>query len=400
MADPHDPREPPPLPAVPPPLPAAPPPLPATLPPFAPATLPPSLRRYRRVRDSLRHVGRKALQIRWSRLSWKGKAFACCVAYLALNLAVVLYGTLCQRPAKPETASDPKMVAERPAKLDVPSDAAPTALPQTVVELPAKDAAYSPETLQPTKAEAPPAGQPPREKVLPAIHNWTLDGSHALATGDVGRIACERAMVEKIIDGRSCIVRTYTLRGTGQPAVSVHSLSGFADDMQTQGRRRQLWRGMAVQLKGWSTAGKVTGEAEDLSQTLFRVTGTSNQKTADAGSVTVYDLEVVNPLVAGNVVRLPSASGEASAINRSEDWCIVRPYGPEGSVNIRANILTDDAEFLPVLIKGLPLSEIKAGDNVRLDQTLFRVTGKVAATQLAWGPVHVYILEVVKPPPK
>ncbi len=341
-----------------------------------------------------------ALARGWAGLGWKGRVLLCCTAYLALNLAVVVYVTLSQKPAKPETASEPKMVAKQPAKLDVPSDAAPTALPQTVVGLPVKEAAYRPETLQPTKEEAPPARQPPRENVLPAIHNWTLDGSHALATGDVGRIACERAMVEKIIDGRSCIVRTYTLRGTGQPQYSFHSLSGFANDMQTQSRRSQLWPGMRVQLIGWPTAGKVTGQAEDLGQTLFRVTGTSNHKTLDGGSITIYDLEVVNPLVVGDVVRLPSASGEASAINRSEDWCIVRPYGPKGSVNIRANILTDDAEFLPVLIKGLPLSGIKAGDEVRLDQTLFRVTGNVAVTELEWGPVHVYTLEVVKRPSK
>ncbi len=41
----------------------------------------------------------------WNSLGWKGKVLLCCTAYLALNLAVVVYVTLSQKPTKPETAA-------------------------------------------------------------------------------------------------------------------------------------------------------------------------------------------------------------------------------------------------------------------------------------------------------
>jgi hypothetical protein len=63
--------------------------------------------------------------------------------------------------------------------------------------------------------------------------------------------------------------------------------------MQTQGNWTTLERQLPVLLKGWPTAGKVTGQKEDLRQTLFRVTGTSDQKRSDGAIVRMYVLEVV-----------------------------------------------------------------------------------------------------------
>ena len=85
----------------------------------------------------------------WARLSWKGKTLVCCVAYLALNAAVVVYGTLSQKPAKPDTVSGLKTVAEQPAEPKLSNLAATP--PQSAAQSPPPPAA---QTLDPRIAGA------------------------------------------------------------------------------------------------------------------------------------------------------------------------------------------------------------------------------------------------------
>ena len=85
----------------------------------------------------------------WAKLGWKGKTLLCCVAYLALNLAVVVYGTLSQKPAKPDTVSELKTAAEQPAE-PKPSNSA-LAAPQSAAQ-PTPPPATP--TLDPRAAEA------------------------------------------------------------------------------------------------------------------------------------------------------------------------------------------------------------------------------------------------------
>ena len=252
-------------------------------------------------------IGR-ALARSWAKLGWKGKTLLCGVAYLALNLAVIVYGS--HKPAKPNTVSESKTVAEQTAKASpsnsAPSEARPAESPRTVVSLPAKKTA-------PT--------------LLPAIRDFILDEYHRYpAIGDVGCLDCPCVRIENIIDDRCCIVRICSY-GEGFPAT-----------------------GMVVQLKGWPTAGKVTGQKEDVVQTFFRVTGTSSHKTIGGGSVTMHDMEVVKPLVGGDIVRLPFASGIVSR-TVDKNSCVVHPLGQDKN--------SYDGEFVPILVKGWSIREKK-----------------------------------------
>ena len=74
-------------------------------------------------------------------------------------------------------------------------------------------------------------------------------------------------------------------------------------------------------------------------------------------------MEVANPLVIGDVVRLPFASGKVSVIDNEEGSYLAQPYEPKQSTNI----FTDDAEFVPVLIKRLPPSKITAANRRSAD---------------------------------
>lgn len=238
------------------------------------------------------------------------------------------------------------------------------------------------------------ARSPAKEKaptVLPAIRDFILDEYHPLA-GDVGcimdpvrqAVLGECVRIEKIIDDRSCIVGIYVQASNG-PASGFYSGEGLVHAMQTQAggsgftRRQQM-----LLLNGWPTAGKVTGQQEDVSQTLFRVTGTSNHKTIDGGSVTMYDMEVVKPLVVGDVVRLPFASGKVwRTVDKNS--CFVQPHGQK-----------ENDYFVSILVKGWSIPENK---EVRLDQTLFRVAGtlRIEPSGGDFPNNWVYDLEALEP---
>jgi hypothetical protein len=176
---------------------------------------------------------------------------------------------------------------------------------------------------------------------------------------------------------------------TGPAVVSLPS-ADLADYMQTHQPILRRAPGLAVQLKGWPTAGKVTGQGADLSEILFRVTGTSSHKTIHGGSVTIYDMEVVKPLVVGDVVRLPFASG---TVRRTVDnnSCVVDPCGQK-----------ENDYFVSILVKGWWYPQ---DAKVRLDQTLFRVAGTLRIDHPKRESDYeefltIYDLEVVEPPSK
>ena len=142
----------------------------------------------------------------------------------------------------------------------------------------------------------------------------------------MGHVVCWFATIEKVIDERSCIVRP-------QGTMYVNALP--------------------ILLKGWPTAGKVTGQQENLGNTLFRVTGTSDQKTVDGHTVRIYVLEVANPLVVGDVVHVPYAYADVAVVCDQRS-CLVQPCG-----------LRDGDYLVPILLRGWPMAGIVQWQKVR-----------------------------------
>jgi hypothetical protein len=117
--------------------------------------------------------------------------------------------------------------------------------------------------------------------------------SDRLAIGDTGTIVCAYAEIVEIIDEQSCVVLPYvdTPRQTGPRYVGLAEL---AEGMQEEAARPPLLRPhLPILLKGWPTAGKVTGQKDDLSGKVFRVTGTEDVKNPDGAVVRVHVLELV-----------------------------------------------------------------------------------------------------------
>ena len=115
--------------------------------------------------------------------------------------------------------------------------------------------------------------------------------SDSLAIGDTGIIVCAYAEILTIIDDQSCVVLPYTPQQTVPRYVGLAEL---AEVMQEEaGRPIQYDPHLPILLKGWPTVGKVTGQKEDLSKTVFRVTGTEDVKKTDGSVVRVHVLESV-----------------------------------------------------------------------------------------------------------
>jgi probable HAF family extracellular repeat protein len=110
-----------------------------------------------------------------------------------------------------------------------------------------------------------------------------------LSIGDAGTIPCAYAEFLKIIDDQSCIVLPY---GYVLPqTVRIVGVAELADEMQQ--RQYVLVPGLPILLRGWPTAGKVTGQRDDLSGKVFRVTGTEDVKKTDGSVIRVHVLELV-----------------------------------------------------------------------------------------------------------
>ena len=178
----------------------------------------------------------------WSALNWTGRFVVCAVGFAAVALLVSAIGGSARKPGDEATSQSPS-----------------------------KPTASKPKTDQPRNG-------PP-----PIMHDWILDGSAPIVTGDVGHISCEFAKIERIIDDQTCIVRPY----------------GFVQwsDYGSMGQQTAIYYDykpqLPILLKGWPTVGKVTGQKEDLSKTVFRVTGTDDVKKTDGAVVRVHVLEVV-----------------------------------------------------------------------------------------------------------
>ena len=128
------------------------------------------------------------------------------------------------------------------------------------------------------------ASKPDREKqaTQQEISADTRLDCDNLNVGDTGRI--DFLEIAKIIDDQSCIVL---------PLAPVQHDTRNSYGMQTHisfSLRPQL----PVLLKGWPTAGKVTGQRERLGETVFRVTGTQDLKNNEGNAIRVHVLEFVN----------------------------------------------------------------------------------------------------------
>ena len=111
--------------------------------------------------------------------------------------------------------------------------------------------------------------------------------SDRLAIGDTGTIGCAYAQILKIIDDHSCVAVPYTYEQVtdytgGDPIHGNQYVVSSGDEPH-----------LPIVLKGWPTAGKVTGQKEDLSKAVFRVTGTEDVKKKDGEVVRVHVLELV-----------------------------------------------------------------------------------------------------------
>ena len=112
--------------------------------------------------------------------------------------------------------------------------------------------------------------------------------SDRLAIGDTGTIACAYAEILKIIDDRSCIVVPYT----------YHQVTDYTNGDPVHGNQYVVSSGykphLPVVLRGWPTAGKVTGQKDDLADKVFRVTGTEDMKKTDGTVIRVHVLELAS----------------------------------------------------------------------------------------------------------
>jgi hypothetical protein len=127
------------------------------------------------------------------------------------------------------------------------------------------------------------AGQhPAAETPTVSETNQKLDASR-LAVGDTGRLACAYVEILNIIDDRASLVLPYVLvqrdeygRWGEQTAIHVEQVPQ-----------------LPILLKEWATAGKVTGQKEDVSDKVFHVTGTEDVKKTNGSVIRVHVLEVV-----------------------------------------------------------------------------------------------------------
>jgi hypothetical protein len=119
-----------------------------------------------------------------------------------------------------------------------------------------------------------------KEKAKAADHK--LYSGH-LATGEMGTLGCNLVEIIRIYDDRLCLVT---------PLLMVdRSLYGRLGEQIAV--RFDHQRQLPVLLTGWPTAGKVTGQKEDLSGVVFLVTGTKDLKKTDGGVLRVHVLELV-----------------------------------------------------------------------------------------------------------
>jgi len=131
--------------------------------------------------------------------------------------------------------------------------------------------------------------EPAAETLADQATDRQLNCGH-LAIGDTGTITPPCAYVEilKIIDDQSAIVLPYEWVSpqTGPRFVELADLPNVMSE-------RVLAPQLPLLLKGLSTAGKVTGEKDELPGRVFRVTGTEDVKRSSGDVVRVHVLELV-----------------------------------------------------------------------------------------------------------
>ncbi len=130
------------------------------------------------------------------------------------------------------------------------------------------------------------APPPPEETAATPAGNSTdrkLDCDR-LAIGDTGTLACAYVKIVEIIGDRTCIVLPYEYVQWSD----FNSYTGLPNHIWYDYRPK-----LPIVLEGWVTSGKVTGEEVDVSEKVFRVTGTKDVRKTDGGVVRVHVLELV-----------------------------------------------------------------------------------------------------------
>ena len=149
----------------------------------------------------------------------------------------------------------------------------------------AADATATAAAEKPATAGKPAAAK--RERVDPDDMPG-LDPEH-LKSGEVGTLACDYAVIRKIVDAQTYVAVPY---GYNQRTTTTYSPDSLRPNVRStvSGSYRPM---LPLLLKGCTTAGMVTGEKVDLSRKVFRVTGTQDVAVTSRTTARAYVLELV-----------------------------------------------------------------------------------------------------------